>query len=109
MNEKTYIGLVVKEPDTSFWVHFPDFKYCFTCGDTIENAEIAARDALDTHITGLVKDGYTVPPPSTLNDILAENDMNIVTILNVPVTIPDDAATNKIVPINSRRAAPKPS
>jgi predicted RNase H-like HicB family nuclease len=103
MTEKTYTALVVKEPDTSYWVHFPDFRYCFTCGDTLENAESAARDALDTHIGGMAADGYAIPEPTPLRDILAQNKMNIVAALDIPVEVPDTAAKNKIIPLSSHR------
>ncbi|MBU0859574.1 MAG: type II toxin-antitoxin system HicB family antitoxin, partial [Alphaproteobacteria bacterium] len=83
MTEKTYIGLVIKEPDTAYWVAFPDFKCCFTCGDSLSNAESTARDALETHIAGMVRDGFTVPEPSDINDILRDNDMAVVTLLEV--------------------------
>lgn len=104
MTERTYIGLVVKDPDTKFWVHFPDFKQCFTCADTLEALPAVARDALETHINGLVE----APQPRKLNDILNVNGMDHIAVLDVLVDIPAAEADNKVTLFSHlQRGGPK--
>ena len=107
VQNRTYIALVIKEEDTSFWVHFPDLKYCFTCGETMDHAEDNARDALATHIAGLVRDGYRIPEPSRLEDILARNEAPLVEILEVPVEMPAQEAHNTVTRLRPPPRGPR--
>lgn len=45
-------------------VEFPDLPGCLTCGKDTEEAIYMAKDALELHISGMVKDGDTLPAPS---------------------------------------------
>lgn len=45
-------------------VEFPDLPGCLTCADSVEEAINRAREALELHISGMIKDGDNLPKPS---------------------------------------------
>ena len=64
-----YLAIIKKEKDGKYSVSFPDFKggkfgVCVSCGDTLEEAEEMAQEALQFHIDGMLKDGEELPTPS---------------------------------------------
>jgi predicted RNase H-like HicB family nuclease len=66
-------------------VSFPDFPGCITAGKTIEESRRNARKALALHISGMIKDGESIPRPSTLDEIARDlSAKNAVTILVEP-------------------------
>lgn len=67
-----YIALIRKEADSDFGVDFPDFPGCVTAGRTLDEAKDMAREALELHIEGMIEDGEAVPPPSSLDRIMAD-------------------------------------
>jgi predicted RNase H-like HicB family nuclease len=67
-----YIAYLHKEKKSDFGVSFPDFPGCVTAGKSLEEARRLAAEALRMHLEGLMKDGETIPEPSTL-DQLAED------------------------------------
>ena len=54
--ENRYVGIVRKEPDSCYGVEFADFPGCVSAGDTPEEAQDNAREALALHIEGLLED-----------------------------------------------------
>ena len=98
----SYIALIHKEPDSDFGVSFPDLPGCVTAGATLQEAREMAAEALAFHVEGLAKDGETVPPPSTLETIMAdrENRDAVAILLDLPamtarsvrinITLPED-------------------
>lgn len=101
--EKIFTGLIIKEEDTAYWVAFPDFACCFSCGDTIEKAADNAALALQTHIDGLVKDGFRIPEPLPREAVLQQGADAALAVLAVAVTIPAAEVQNKIIPLSSCR------
>lgn len=99
-----FTGLVLKADDTAYWVAFPDFACCFSCGDTLQEAARNARDALQTHIDGLAEDGFTIPAPRPRAAILKQDAEEAVAVLDVAVDIPACAAQNNIHPLPRRPA-----
>jgi predicted RNase H-like HicB family nuclease len=99
---RQFIGLIHKDRDSDYGVSFPDLPGCISAGRTLEEARLAAQEALTLHIRGLQEDGETIPAPSTLDDIVADlenrDSVAVVTIapdivprsLRVNVTIPED-------------------
>lgn len=69
---RAYIGLLRKEPGTSYGVDFPDFPGCITASETLAGVEAMAVEALTLHIEGLREDGDAIPDPSGLSAILAD-------------------------------------
>lgn len=69
-----YIALIHKEADSDFGVSFPDFPGCVTAGSTLDEARRMAEEALALHIRGMVEDGEAVPAPSTLDQVMADDE-----------------------------------
>ena len=67
--ENRYIGIVSKEPDSCYGVDFPDFPGCVSAGDTPEQAQDNAREALAFHLEGMIEDGAEIPAPTAAEDI----------------------------------------
>jgi predicted RNase H-like HicB family nuclease len=83
----TYLALLRKEKDTDFGVDFPDFPGCITAGKTLEEAHKRASQALRFHIKGMLEDGYPIPEPRSLDDVMADQaNAGAVPFL---VTVPD--------------------
>ena len=53
---------------------FPDFPGCITAGKNIDEAKDMAQEALTLHIQGMIEDGEKMPPPSKLEEIMADPD-----------------------------------
>jgi predicted RNase H-like HicB family nuclease len=69
-----YFALLRKEPDSDFSVDFPDFPGCVTAGETLEEARKLASEVLEFHIDGMLEDQLSIPPPSSLEAIMADPD-----------------------------------
>jgi predicted RNase H-like HicB family nuclease len=67
-----YIGLLRKQKDSDFGVAFPDFPGCVTAGRTLDEARDMAAEALAFHIEGMQADGQNIPPPSSLEIVMAD-------------------------------------
>src|SRR5579871_1438321 len=68
----TYIALLRKDPRSDYGVDFPDFPGCITAGRTLEEARRMAGEALAFHVEGLRRDGEPIPPPSSMDSIMAD-------------------------------------
>jgi predicted RNase H-like HicB family nuclease len=83
---KQYIGIIQKNEDSSdYGIIFPDFLgRIFTCGETIEELKIMAKEALEFHIEGMIERGEEIPEPSKFPDVIAEygekNDFLVIGI-----------------------------
>lgn len=64
-----YIAIINQEESNKFGVIFPDFQGCISIGDTLEDAKIMAKEALEFHIEAMLKDGDKLPKPKTLEEI----------------------------------------
>jgi predicted RNase H-like HicB family nuclease len=84
-NIKSYTYLAVFEPsETGYGVYFPDLAGCISYGETFEQAQINAKEALELHIYGMKKDGDIIPEPSEKPTIYPETEKEYLT---APVTI----------------------
>jgi predicted RNase H-like HicB family nuclease len=70
-----YIAYLHKDRKSDYGVSFPDFPGCITAGRTLEEARRMAEEALSLHIAGMMKDGDSIPAPSTLDDLAGDPDM----------------------------------
>jgi predicted RNase H-like HicB family nuclease len=68
-------------------VRFPDLPGCNTSGDTAEEAQAAAREALEGFIHVMEQDNDPIPDPSTLDAILPVLEQNEV-VSEVQVYMP---------------------
>ena len=97
-----YIGMLRKEKNSDFGVDFPDFPGCVTAGRTLDEARRMAAEALAFHIDGMREDGQDIPPPSSLEAVMAErrNEGAVAVLVDLPekperalrinVTLPED-------------------
>ena len=71
-----------------YGVTFPDFPGCVSFGDSSEEAQAMAAEALEFHIEGMMEDGETVPAPSDLADILGgSKEPDVKAIILVPAKV----------------------
>ena len=67
-----YIALMRRQTGSDYGVDFPDFPGCVTAGRTLEEARRMAVEALSLHVEGMVADREKLPPPSSLDAIMAD-------------------------------------
>jgi predicted RNase H-like HicB family nuclease len=84
----SYIALLRKDPHSDYGVDFPDFPGCITVGRTLEEARRMAADALAFHVEGMRQDGEPVPPPSSMDGIMADrhNRSAVAFLVDLPET-----------------------
>jgi antitoxin HicB len=67
-----YIGLIHKEPDSSYGVQFPDLPGHVTAGDTLDEAFLRAHELISLLARHWREDtGEDMPKPRRLQDIKA--------------------------------------
>ena len=52
----TFLVAIHKDPDSSYGVSVPDLPGCVTAGDTIEEALLIAKDAIELNLVGMLDD-----------------------------------------------------
>lgn len=82
MNKTTYTypAIFTKEADGGYSVRFPQLDGCYTQGDTMEEAQRMATEAMALHLFGMEEDGDQVPEPSFDGIVLKTGE------LVVPIT-----------------------
>ena len=56
-----YPIVIHKDSDSDYCVTVPDLPGCITAGDTLEDAQDQAVEAIQCHIEGILLDGESVP------------------------------------------------
>ena len=87
--ERTYVGLVHKDPHSDYGVSFPDLPGCITAGGTIEEAREMAAEALALYLESLAADGECIPPPGSADQALAHEDAFDAIALIVVEALPE--------------------
>lgn len=64
-----YIAVIHKDTNNTYWAEFPDVPGCFTNGNTIEEVERNAGEALDLYFSGSKYLDPIYPHESTLEEI----------------------------------------
>ena len=96
MVNRQYIATVHKDKDSDYGVQFYDFLGCISAGETIEEAQIMATEALNGHIEFMLEDGDSIPDPSPLESIILDDDhKDAVAFLVINVSI--DITKNNLV------------
>ncbi len=88
---KFFPAVVEKEEQSHFGVFFPDFPGCVTAGDTPEEALELAAEALAGHVALMVEDGDEIPAPTLLEKLGPFEDLRVVCVSLVPVSLPGKA------------------
>ena len=89
--ERTYIGLIHKEPNSDYGVSFPDLPGCITAGCTLEEARAMAAEALTLHIEGMAYSDMEIPQPSSADAVVAHPDACDAIALLVVKAVPEYA------------------
>ena len=71
---QVYPVVVYKDPKSDYGTEVPDFPGCYSAGSTLSEALEETREAIDTHLEGMAKDGEVAPEPSDLSTIHASGD-----------------------------------
>lgn len=59
-------AVVIEKVGRNYGAHVPDLPGCVATGDTVEEVEKSIRTAIEMHIEGMLEDGMSVPPPTSL-------------------------------------------
>ena len=65
---------VFKETGSDYGTVVADLPGCYSAGSTLSEALAETREAIYTHLEGMVKDGEVTPEPSDLSDIQASGE-----------------------------------
>lgn len=84
MKQVTYQGVFEPTEGNGFSVYFPDLPGCTSYGDTLNEAQRNAQDALGLHLYGMEQDGDPVPAPSATPEVDPETAAGY---LVCPVTV----------------------
>ena len=60
------IAIEIGDDKHAYSVIVPDVQGCYSAGDTLEEAIVNAREAIEFHISGMVEDGESIPKPSSI-------------------------------------------
>lgn len=86
----SYPAIFHKE-DSHFWVEFPDFDYCVTQGESLQEAKQMAKDALTAVLKSMDSRNIPIPKASALqgdNIFYIEPELNtLFTVLPTPTEV----------------------
>jgi len=60
----TFLVAIHKDPGSSYGVSVPDLPGCITAGDTINEALVMAKKAIELHLEGMLDDNLELPEPT---------------------------------------------
>lgn len=70
MTKMEYLIIFEKNPQGHFGAFVPDLPGCVSIGDTLKEAKINIKEALELHIEGMKAEGYLIPMPSAFSDFV---------------------------------------
>ncbi|MYB93946.1 hypothetical protein F4054_12480 [Candidatus Poribacteria bacterium] len=76
--QRNYPIVIHKDRDTDYCVIVPDLPGCITAGDTLDDAQNQALEAIQCHIEGMLLDGEPVPEAKS-NVQIMDNDIHNLT------------------------------
>jgi predicted RNase H-like HicB family nuclease len=71
-----YPVVIHKNDKSCFGVTVPDFKGCFSAGDTFEEALVNVSEAIQFHIEELNVTGGLIPTPTAIGDLKNNTDFD---------------------------------
>jgi len=95
MSIAIYPAIVERAGADDFSVFFPDLPGCVSAGETIQEAVLNAEEALTGHLLVSAKYGDNIAPPSSLDDI--EEDPEVEEVARILVRA---EAPGKVVRLN---------
>ena len=66
--ELQYPFILEQDDDGSYFIKFPDFPGCMTCGATVEETIEMGKDARKCWIESALQDGAFIPEPKSVED-----------------------------------------
>ena len=87
--QRHYPIVIHKDPDSDYCVTVPDLPGCVTAGDTLDDAQNQALEAIQCHIEGLLLDGEPVPEAKDLAYYQDNLDYADGTWKSVKIALPD--------------------
>lgn len=60
--------LVIEQVSDGYVVAVPDVPGCYSAGDTLEEALLNSRQAIESHLELLAKDGMEIPKPTSIEN-----------------------------------------
>lgn len=63
MRKLTYLA-VLEPTNTGYSIYFPDLPGCISVGNSMADAQLHAKEALELHIYGMERDSEPLPEPS---------------------------------------------
>jgi predicted RNase H-like HicB family nuclease len=82
---------VIERAGEGFSVYFPDLPGCTSAGDTVTEAAINAEQALAGHVVETVRHGEELPPPSEIDAVERDPDVDEVARVLVRADMPGKA------------------
>lgn len=76
-----YTAFFQKEPEGGYTVIIPALRGCVTYGETIEKAQVAAKEAIESYLGSLAKDGETPP-----DDVSFVSTIDISNLTHLPAS-----------------------
>jgi len=88
------IAIEIGNETTAYGVIVPDLPGCFSAGESVDEAIENSKEAIALHIDGLLDDGRTVPPPSSIEPFrnLPEYAGMVWAVVEIDPAILDDKA-----------------
>lgn len=87
--KRNYPIVIHRDPDTDYCVTVPDLPGCITAGDTLDDAQNQALEAIQCHIEGILLDGEPVPEAKSIAYHQNNPDYADGTWKSVAITLPD--------------------
>jgi predicted RNase H-like HicB family nuclease len=83
-----YPIFIHKDKKSVYGVVMPDLPGCYSAGNTVEEAISNAREAVECHLEGLLKDGEPIPIQKPLSEHLGASELSggILVLLDVDIT-----------------------
>jgi predicted RNase H-like HicB family nuclease len=87
MRIRHYPAIIEGDAKTGYSVFFPDLPGCTSGGDTLEEAELNAKEALAGHIALMAEGGEKLPRPSRLDDLPDPIEPEVVEVSRLLVLV----------------------
>ncbi len=87
---------IFKHDEGGYTITFPDLPGCITCGETLEEAYLMAKDAIELHLYGMEQDNDEIPKPSLPETIKVEQD-SFISLVEAYMPLIRDEMVNKAV------------
>ena len=59
-------AIVIEQASANLSAYVPDLPGCVATGETVQEVEVAIREAISFHLEGLREDGLPVPAPASV-------------------------------------------